>query len=57
MDQLTAHRLKLAVGIAILVGGLLWSVLEGRTAKSLFVMFCGVGTIAEELYRWNTSAS
>ncbi|ADB61603.1 hypothetical protein Htur_2730 [Haloterrigena turkmenica DSM 5511] len=57
MDQLTAHRLKLAVGIAILVGGVLWIAIGGRTTKNTFVVICGVGTLVEEQYRWNKTGS
>ncbi|WP_339102828.1 hypothetical protein [Haloterrigena salinisoli] len=57
MDQLTAHRLKLAVGIAILAGGLLWIAVDGRTTRNTFVVICGIGTLVEEQYRWSKAGS
>ena len=57
MDQQTAHHLKLAVGIAILVGGLCWIAVDGRTTENTFVVICGVGTLVEEQYRWNKTGS
>ena len=55
MDQQTAHRLKVALGVAILVGGLLWIAFDGRTAENTFVTLCGVGTLIEERYQWNST--